>query len=92
MSSDLREELNKFSDFKDTMARIYDLKEKNLVVDEYLQSRPDSKPVTDEMIEKWAKSLCYTEFENPKEDTSIVKLRYLSLIEGARWARDRQKE
>jgi len=50
----------------------------NVPIDEYLASRPDSKAVTDEMIEKWAMSRCKSENES----------RYIALKEGAKAHRD----
>jgi len=57
-------------------------------IDWYLHPFPDQDLPSDEEIEEWAKTLCYNNEENPIQDGSIIRLRYESLIEGAKAMRD----
>lgn len=59
MSADLRKELIKFCVYNENPNPYFQTsqKEAELWVDLYLQSRPDSKVVTDAEIEKWAENV-----------------------------------
>ena len=57
-------------------------------IDWYLQPLSDQDLPSDEEIKSWAKTLCYNNEENPIQDGSIIRLRYESLIEGAKAMRD----
>ena len=80
---DLRNMLKEFERFQERMKREMKGYSYNTFIDEYLASRPDSKAVTDEMIEKAA-----IEYEKSIGTVRYIKEAKHDFIQGAKAHRD----